>query len=212
MLRRLRITTVSVSALCTLLFSATFLHAQGAQTAEVISCHDGDTCNFTGFNQSVRLEGIDAPEMDGECRVAAREARDILLWKLRSASSIQVDSVDTGSYGRVIGVVYIDGVNLNDWMLRHRFATKWPDREPCPALAVQRTTVPQTTPAPDPEPARPRLPYDPNGPDRDCGDFDTQPEAQRFFRAAGGPASDPHRLDGDNDGIACESLPGGQGP
>ncbi len=49
--------------------------------------------------------------------------------------------------------------------------------------------------------------YDPNGPDRDCGNFDTHAEAQAFFIAAGGPERDPHRLDGDNDGIACESLP-----
>ncbi|MFQ3542848.1 thermonuclease family protein [Halobacillus rhizosphaerae] len=52
------------------------------------------------------------------------------------------------------------------------------------------------------------LKYDPNGPDRDCGDFDTHADAQAFFEAAGGPQSDPHRLDGnDKDGIACESLP-----
>ncbi|TMN21574.1 hypothetical protein FH966_01375 [Lentibacillus cibarius] len=49
--------------------------------------------------------------------------------------------------------------------------------------------------------------YDPNGPDRDCGDFDTQQQAQNFFKAAGGPESDPHRLDRDNDGVVCESLP-----
>jgi micrococcal nuclease len=51
------------------------------------------------------------------------------------------------------------------------------------------------------------LPYDPFGPDRDCGAFSTHAEAQRFFEAAGGPASDRHRLDGDHDGVACESLP-----
>jgi len=43
--------------------------------------------------------------------------------------------------------------------------------------------------------------------DRDCSDFATQAEAQAFFLANGGPARDPHRLDGDRDGIACESLP-----
>ena len=41
--------------------------------------------------------------------------------------------------------------------------------------------------------------------DRDCGDFGTWPEAQDFYEAAG--AGDPHRLDADGDGIACESLP-----
>ncbi|HET7615966.1 MAG TPA: thermonuclease family protein, partial [Bacillales bacterium] len=50
------------------------------------------------------------------------------------------------------------------------------------------------------------LKYDPNGPDRDCGDFDTQQQAQKFMEATG--PDDPDRLDGyDNDGRACESLP-----
>ena len=43
--------------------------------------------------------------------------------------------------------------------------------------------------------------------DRDCGDFATQAAAQAHFVALGGPASDPDRLDGDSDGIACEALP-----
>lgn len=43
--------------------------------------------------------------------------------------------------------------------------------------------------------------------DRDCGDFDTQRQAQLFFLEEGGPTHDPHRLDADGDGIACETLP-----
>jgi hypothetical protein len=42
-----------------------------------------------------------------------------------------------------------------------------------------------------------------------CADFDTQPEAQAFFEAEGGPDQDPNNLDADNDGVACEALPGG---
>ncbi len=42
--------------------------------------------------------------------------------------------------------------------------------------------------------------------DRDCGDFQTQPQAQRVLDR---DPSDPNRLDGDNNGIACEDLPGG---
>ena len=45
--------------------------------------------------------------------------------------------------------------------------------------------------------------------DKDCSDFSTWEEAQRFFEENGGPAQDPHRLDGnDKDGLVCESLPG----
>jgi endonuclease YncB( thermonuclease family) len=43
------------------------------------------------------------------------------------------------------------------------------------------------------------------GGDRDCADFETQREAQNFFEA--NQPGDPHRLDGDGDGRACEDLP-----
>ncbi len=70
--------------------------------------------------------------------------------------------------------------------------------------AVQPTAVPAQPAA---AAATPAVQYDPTGPDRDCADFATQAEAQAFYLAAGGPARDRHRLDGDHDGIACESLP-----
>jgi len=45
--------------------------------------------------------------------------------------------------------------------------------------------------------------------DKDCSDFKTWEEAQRFYEENGGPAEDPHRLDGrDQDGLVCENLPG----
>lgn len=40
--------------------------------------------------------------------------------------------------------------------------------------------------------------------DRDCPDFSSQADAQRFFDAA---SVNYHRLDADNDGIACEERP-----
>lgn len=44
--------------------------------------------------------------------------------------------------------------------------------------------------------------------DRDCSDFKTQKQAQRFFKKTGGSKKrDPHRLDSDRDGRACEELP-----
>ncbi len=51
-------------------------------------------------------------------------------------------------------------------------------------------------------------PYDPFESDKNCEDFDPVPEpnksAQVFYWAAGGPARDPHGLDPDNNGIACD--------
>lgn len=41
--------------------------------------------------------------------------------------------------------------------------------------------------------------------DKDCRDFSSHAQAQAFFESQG--ADDPHRLDGDGDGVACERLP-----
>jgi hypothetical protein len=41
--------------------------------------------------------------------------------------------------------------------------------------------------------------------DKDCGDFATQRAAQIFYLKHGGPRQDPHRLDADDDGVACEA-------
>jgi hypothetical protein len=40
-----------------------------------------------------------------------------------------------------------------------------------------------------------------------CDDFSSQGEAQAVFEECGGLSNDIHHLDGDEDGIACESLP-----
>ncbi len=42
--------------------------------------------------------------------------------------------------------------------------------------------------------------------DKDCADFSSWNQAQRFYKKHGGPKRDPHRLDADRDGIACEDL------
>lgn len=42
-------------------------------------------------------------------------------------------------------------------------------------------------------------------PDKDCADFLTHAKAQSFFESEG--PGDPHGLDRDDDGVACETLP-----
>ena len=42
--------------------------------------------------------------------------------------------------------------------------------------------------------------------DKDCSDFSGWRQAQNFYKKHGGPRSDPHRLDADHDGVACEDL------
>jgi Excalibur calcium-binding domain len=51
------------------------------------------------------------------------------------------------------------------------------------------------------------LPATASAADKDCANFRSQRAAQFFFLRHGGPQSDPDRLDGDNDGVACEDNP-----
>tara|TARA_Y100000588_G_scaffold368372_1_gene436159 strand:- start:243 stop:1253 length:1011 start_codon:yes stop_codon:yes gene_type:complete len=92
-----------------------------------------------------------------------------------------------------------------------------PTAKPTTKPTVKPTAKPTTKPTVKPT-AKPSLPigertglpllYDPKGADRNCGDFKTWAQAQDFFEASGGPGSDPHKLDSNKDGNACESLPG----
>lgn len=77
---------------------------------------------------------------------------------------------------------------------------------PDPASPHAPTPVPMQQPTPASSGVL-GTPQNPSGPDANCSDFATHAEAQAFFLAAGGPQADPHRLDGDNDGSACEALP-----
>ncbi len=62
--------------------------------------------------------------------------------------------------------------------------------------------APTPTPPPSPTPEEPKqAPAILTG-DVDCGDFATQAEAQAYLLPG-----DPHRLDADGDGQACDSLP-----
>ena len=89
--------------------------------------------------------------------------------------------------------------------------TTQPSPERGPVISTESPETPAAPTAPEvseaPTQIKPDAKYDPNGPDRDCGDFKTQREAQDFFEAAVGPERDPHLLDRNKDGMACESLP-----
>lgn len=86
-------------------------------------------------------------------------------------------------------------------------ATLSPTRTPSPT----RTETNSPTRTPDPTASDtavsgssgPDVPPLPSDGDYDCGHFDAQEQAQQVLER---DASDPHRLDADDDGVACESL------
>lgn len=185
-------------------------------TGLVTHVRDGDTIELrtsTGTALTVRLHGVDAPESAQSYGATATRAARSYVYEKR----VRVEVRDTDRYGRTVGVVEIANGSLGALLVRDGLAWHY-DRYAPQATELARLERQarnagrglwaQASPVP-PWTWRDRTsgPSEPSVKDRDCSDFATQPQAQAFFERHG--PGDPHRLDGDNDGEACESLPGG---
>jgi micrococcal nuclease len=190
---------------------------------------DGDTLEVS-TGEKVRLIGIDTPETKHpsrpvECFGAHATEHATALMGPGTNVRLVYDVERTDRYGRTLAYVYriSDGLFVNMQMVRDGFAvvaTYPPNVAHVEEfLAAEREarsnnrglwgacggadTPTESSGSPSQTPA----PSGGGGGDRDCSDFSSHREAQAFFEAEGGPGRDPHRLDGDNDGLACESLP-----
>jgi endonuclease YncB( thermonuclease family) len=81
-------------------------------TGRVVRIADGDTVSIldsANKQHKVRLFGIDTPERDQPYGKAARKA----LGQLVDKKNVGVVIVETDSYGRTVGTLYREGVNIN---------------------------------------------------------------------------------------------------
>lgn len=100
--------------------------------ATVDSVYDGDTITCTidcGFNmlmkkQKIRLLGINTPEIRGEEREQALLIRDKLRDKILGKNVILHTQKDKkGKYGRYLATIYLDNININQWLIDEGYAT-----------------------------------------------------------------------------------------
>lgn len=126
-----------------------------------------------------------------------------------------------GSFGRLLVYVYVDNQDFNYQLITNGYARMYDSTfskqsEYAQAEEDARTNevglwdfeqpeTPTPTPTPDPDSGSDDVDVPPLPPDGDynCGDFDTHEQAQHVLENTPG---DPHGLDGDSDGVACESL------
>jgi micrococcal nuclease len=102
----------------------------------VIKCYDADTITIASklpykesplYRLSVRLSGIDAPEIKGkseEEKELAKQARDFVS-NLILNKYVRLENVESEKYGRILADVYIGDVHLNDLLIRERYAVKY---------------------------------------------------------------------------------------
>ena len=82
-------------------------------------CYDGDTCYITAKTfpeplqkMSIRILGIDTPEIKGECKEEkdlALKGRELANELFKSAKTVRLENLDWDKYGgRVLADVYLD--------------------------------------------------------------------------------------------------------
>lgn len=104
-----------------LLVSSSQATDQKTMSGKVISVADGDTMTIlTGNNRKIkiRLQGIDAPE---KSQAFGAKAKDYLN-KLCYGKKVTVKKDKKDMYGRLLGIVYVDGENVNEEMVRRGLA------------------------------------------------------------------------------------------
>ena len=103
---------------------------------QVIKVYDGDTITIASkmpypespmYRFSVRLNGIDTPEIKGKNadeKEVAKKARDELSTLIMNKTVI-LKNVQSEKYGRILAEVYLEDVCLNEWMIEKKFAVKY---------------------------------------------------------------------------------------
>ena len=104
----------------------------------VIKVYDADTITIASklpfddspmYRLSVRLNGIDTPEMKGkdisdEEKEAAKHARDFVS-NMVINKYVKLENIESEKYGRILADVYIGNVHLNEILLKERYAVKY---------------------------------------------------------------------------------------
>jgi micrococcal nuclease len=103
---------------------------------QVIKVYDGDSITIAAYlpiqnsplyRFSVRLNGIDTPEIKGKNedeKTAAKNARDALS-DLILHKHVILKNVDTEKYGRILADVYLDELCVNNWLIQEKYAVKY---------------------------------------------------------------------------------------
>ena len=103
-------------------------------SGRVIKVYDGDTITIASklngfadshiFKFSVRLNGIDTPEMrtkNADEKEVAIIARNALSSKILG-NIVILKNVSLEKYGRLLADIYFEECHLNNWMLEHYYA------------------------------------------------------------------------------------------
>lgn len=104
--------------------------------AKVVKVYDGDTitiaCKYPKrgnqlYRFSVRLAGIDAPEMNADAYIDRLKANisKTELYNLVFNETVKLKNIKNEKYGRLLADVYLYDLHINDWLLKNNYAVQY---------------------------------------------------------------------------------------
>ena len=119
-----------------LLLILTSIQAKDIKLQEIISVYDGDTvtANISSIYKEleimmpIRLKGIDTPEIRGKCHkeiILAMKAKSFLMARIKRGNSFELKNVTKGKYFRIVGTLYIDGIDVNQELIKAGLARRY---------------------------------------------------------------------------------------
>lgn len=208
----------------------------GTFSAKVLVVMDGDTLMVLRDGQKIkiRMANIDAPEKDQAFGPQARDSLQEMVGK----KQVQIDSQAVDQYGRIVGLVSVDGRNVNQeqvlrgmaWEYSHYHSDRsyialqsdaqqarrglwsqsspqapWQWRKSHPSVKPGVTTLHNK---PATKQTLPGVVYDATcGHKKLCSQMSSCDEAYFYLTRCG-----VKTLDGNKDGVPCESLCSGSKP
>ena len=129
----LKLRSAAISSAALLLSLDLAQPAAALETVTIRSCYDGDTCRTTD-GERVRLACIDTPELRGKRAQPerAKAARDHLR-AMVVGRSVALRRITTDRYGRTVGELFANGMNVQQAMVASRHAEiYWKYARQCP--------------------------------------------------------------------------------
>ncbi len=176
----------------------------GGETAQVVRIVDGDTIDVQIGGQTLRVRyiGMNTPETGQPCAAEATNYNAELV--MGKTVTLVKDVSETDRYGRLLRYVYVGEIFINAELVRQGYANAatYPPDVAHADLFVQLQAEARAAgrgcwAAPT------STTWNCSGNIYNCSDFSSCDQVMSYWNACPG---DPSWLDGDNDGIPCESL------
>lgn len=106
------------------------------QYGKVVKVYDGDSITIAAkfpntdgpiYRFSVRLDGIDTPEIRGKTQAEkelAKNVRDV-LHEMIYGKIVELRNVSNEKYGRILADVYLGDLHINQWLVSENLAVSY---------------------------------------------------------------------------------------